>query len=165
VSPNDVDLFEALLAGATGYLLKDMSAARLSAALCAVVAGEAALPAALERRLIEEFRARGGASPQRRRFMPGRRRVRAERTARAWEVLISERLSSTSLRSGSAFSEVAVRRHVCSAMHELDVTNRAGAVQRRERDRLAGRGVGMRVDVARRRRPLSCTVALALAAS
>jgi DNA-binding NarL/FixJ family response regulator len=52
VSSNNVDPFE-LLAGATGYLLKGTSAARLPAALCAVLAGEAAVPRAILQRLIK----------------------------------------------------------------------------------------------------------------
>jgi DNA-binding NarL/FixJ family response regulator len=53
---NNVDPFE--LAGATGYLLEGMSAARLPAALRAVLAGEAAMPRAMPRRPLEEFRVR-----------------------------------------------------------------------------------------------------------
>ena len=45
ISRNDDDLFDALRAGASGYLLKDMDPARLGAALDGVLAGEAALPA------------------------------------------------------------------------------------------------------------------------
>lgn len=164
MSPNNVDLFEALLAGATGCLLKDMSAARLPAALCGVLAGEAALPGTLERRLIEEFRARDGASPRPPEVHAGapagpggadRARVggaRAHLRAPLEHVVAQRR----------GISEVAVRRHVSPAMDELDVTNRACALQRQERDQLAGRVVGMRVDVARRRRPMLCTLALAV---
>jgi DNA-binding NarL/FixJ family response regulator len=170
VSPNNVDLFEARLAGAAGYLLKDVSAARLPAALCAVLAGEAAMPRAMVRRLIEEFRAREARHRGRRRFMPGRRRVRAELTAREREVLVltSEHLPSTVVAQRLGISEVTVRRHVSSAMHKLDVPNRASAVQLGSDESATGwpeGSAGMRVDVARRRRPLSCTVALALAAS
>ena len=59
MSRDDDDLFDALRAGASGYLLKDMDAARLGSALEGVLAGEAALPRSLTARLIEEFRGRG----------------------------------------------------------------------------------------------------------
>lgn len=139
-SRNDDDLFEALLAGATGYLLNDMSAARLPTVLCGVLAGEAAMPRAMVRRLIEEFRAREAVHRGRRRFMPGRGGVRAELTAREREVLvlISEQLPTTVVAQRLGISEVTVRRHVSSAMHKLDVPNRASAVQLLNDERATG---------------------------
>ena len=58
VSQNEEDLFDALIAGASGYILKHASSSRLPDAVRGVLAGEAALPRTLERRLIEEFRRR-----------------------------------------------------------------------------------------------------------
>src|SRR3954470_2641399 len=55
---NEDDLFAALEAGASGYLLKEINPARLGLALRDVVNGGATLPPALTARLIEEFRAR-----------------------------------------------------------------------------------------------------------
>ena len=118
VSRNDDDLFEALLAEATGYLLKDMSAARLAAALCGVLAGEAAMPRTMVWRLIEEFRARGGASPRPPEVYAGARagaggadHARAGSTRghlrAAPDQVVAQRLG---------ISEVTVRRHVSSAM-------------------------------------------------
>lgn len=82
VSRTDTDLFDALRAGASGYLLKDIDPARLPLALHGVLEGEAALPRHLVALLIEEFRER-----RRRRRIPvfGRRSV--ELTDREWEVL------------------------------------------------------------------------------
>jgi len=59
VSRSDVDLFDALRAGAVGYLLKDIDPQRLPLALRGVLDGEAALPRHLVALLIDEFRARG----------------------------------------------------------------------------------------------------------
>ena len=53
VSSADDDLFAALKAGASGYLLKDTDPARLPLALRGVLDGEAALPRTLVRRLVE----------------------------------------------------------------------------------------------------------------
>lgn len=58
VSRSDVDLFDALRAGAVGYLLKDIDPERLPLALRGVLDGEAALPRHLVALLIDEFRAR-----------------------------------------------------------------------------------------------------------
>ena len=58
ISRDDQDLFESLQAGASGYLLKDTTPARLPLALRGVLEGDAALPRALTARVIEEFRRR-----------------------------------------------------------------------------------------------------------
>lgn len=131
VSLNENDLFEAVLAGASGYILKDASPARLPLVLRGVLAGEGALPRNFERRLIEEFRAREIAEARRRRFMPRRRRLPAELTRREWEVLelISDQLPTTVVAQRLGITEVTVRRHISSVMHKLDVPNRAGAVR------------------------------------
>ena len=97
MSRDDDDLFDALRAGASGYLLKDMDAARLGSALEGVLAGEAALPRSLTARLIEEFRGRGTRSAV-------RRRTRAELTPREWEVLDLMRDGNSTSRSPSACS-------------------------------------------------------------
>ena len=55
VSRDDRDLFAALRAGASGYLLKDVDAAALGDQLRMVMAGEAALPRGLVTRLVAEF--------------------------------------------------------------------------------------------------------------
>jgi two-component system nitrate/nitrite response regulator NarL len=131
VSPNDDDLFEALVAGASGYLLKDTSADRLPAALHGVLAGEAALPRMLERRLIEEFRDRELSGRPGRRFLPRRGGGPTELTPREWEVLelISKRLSTTVVAQRLGISEVTVRRHISSVKHKLNVPDRASAVE------------------------------------
>ena len=58
VSRVDDDLFAALKAGASGYLLKDTDPDRLPLALRGVLDGEAALPRTLVTRVVEEFRSR-----------------------------------------------------------------------------------------------------------
>jgi DNA-binding NarL/FixJ family response regulator len=62
-SRDDADLFDALRAGASGYLLKDMDTARLPDALRGVLAGEAAIPRTLVAQILDTFR-----TPKVRRF-------------------------------------------------------------------------------------------------
>jgi RNA polymerase sigma factor (sigma-70 family) len=125
VSRDDADLFDALRAGASGYLLKDIDRELLPAALRGVMAGEVTLPRQLVTRLVDEFEARS-----RRRFRlvrPAGDRL----TEREWDVLellhdghttreISERLS---------ISEVTVRRHVSGILRKLRVGSRREAVR------------------------------------
>jgi two-component system nitrate/nitrite response regulator NarL len=131
VSTSEDDVFDALIAGASGYLLKDISAERLPAALHAILNGEAAVPRALGRRLIEELRARPSSGREGGPRFARRQRDRSELTAREWEVLqlLAERLSTTAVGQRLGISEVTVRRHISSILHKLDVPSRASAVR------------------------------------
>jgi DNA-binding NarL/FixJ family response regulator len=130
VSASEDDVFDALMAGASGYLLKDISAERLPAALHAILEGEAAVPRALGRRLIEELRARPSSGWEGPRFAR-RQRDRPELTAREWEVLqlLAERLSTSAVGRRLGISEITVRRHISSILHKLGVPSRASAVR------------------------------------
>jgi DNA-binding NarL/FixJ family response regulator len=130
VSRNDEDLFDALRAGAAGYLLKDTDPERLPHALRGVLAGEAAVPRVLVTRVIDEFRTRG-----RRRRVPlaGRRGV--ELSSREWEVLdlLREGCTTAEIARRLFVSPVTVRRHVSAVLRKLDVPDRASAVELLER--------------------------------
>jgi DNA-binding NarL/FixJ family response regulator len=60
VSDDEDDLFEAIKAGAQGYLLKNLESAALRAMLEAVERGEAAITSATAVRIIREFQRRDG---------------------------------------------------------------------------------------------------------
>jgi DNA-binding NarL/FixJ family response regulator len=131
VSRNDEDLFDALRAGAAGYLLKDTDPQRLPHALRGVLAGEAAVPRALVTRVIDEFRTRG----RRRRVpLPGRRGI--ELSSREWEVLdlLREGCTTAEIARRLFVSPVTVRRHVSAVLRKLDVSDRAAAVEMLERE-------------------------------
>ena len=124
-SRDDDDLFDALRAGARGYLLKDMDPDRLGPALRGVLAGEAALPRALVSRVLEEFQGRS----RRKLFVQDQRPTQL--TSREWEIM-------DLLRGGLSTDEVAqrlfvapgtVRVHVSSVLKKLRVTDRAAAIK------------------------------------
>ena len=125
VSRTDSDLFGALRAGASGYLLKDVDPARLPLALRGVLDGEAALPRRLVALLIEEFRER------RRRRIPlvGRRSV--ELTGREREVLelMRQGLSTEEIAHRLFIAPVTVRTHVSAILKKLHVPTREAAVE------------------------------------
>jgi DNA-binding NarL/FixJ family response regulator len=126
VSRDDDDLFAALRAGASGYLLKDTDPGRLPFALKGVLEGEAALPRGLVARLIEEFRTRG-----KRRRLPLMRQRGVELTDREWEVLefLHDGLSTAEIADRMSISPVTVRRHVSEILKKLRVTSREEAVK------------------------------------
>jgi DNA-binding NarL/FixJ family response regulator len=131
VSRDDDDLFAALRAGASGYLLKDTDPGRLPFALRGVLDGEAALPRGLVARLIEEFRTRG-----KRRRLPLMRQRGVELTEREWEVLefLHDGLSTADIAERMTISPVTVRRHVSEILKKLRVTTREEAIQLMNRD-------------------------------
>lgn len=126
VSRDDDDLFAALRAGASGYLLKDTDPGRLPFALRGVLEGEAALPRGLVARLIDEFRTRG-----KRRRLPLMRQRGAELTDREWEVLefLHDGLSTAEIAERMTISPVTVRRHVSEILKKLRVESREEAIR------------------------------------
>lgn len=126
VSRSDEDLFDALKAGASGYLMKDTDPSRLPSTLECVVNGEAALSRTLVAKLIEEFRRRSG---RRRLSVLGRGTARL--TEREWEVLdlLQDGLSTSDIARRLYISDVTVRSHVSAIIKKLNVDSRAAAVR------------------------------------
>ena len=126
VSRDDADLFDALRAGASGYLLKDIERGRLPGALRGVLAGEAPLPASLVARLVEEFRHR-----DRRRRLLIASRPGVQLREREWEVLelLHEGLSTAEIARRLFVAEVTVRSHVSAILRKLRVPDRKAAVE------------------------------------
>lgn len=131
VSRDDEDLFDAIRAGAAGYLLKDTAPGRLPNALRGVLAGEAALPRTLASRLMDEFRSQG-----RRRRMLGLGKRMPELTPREWDTLelLRDGLSTAEIAERLQVSPVTVRRHVSAILGKLRVPDRAAALELLERE-------------------------------
>jgi DNA-binding NarL/FixJ family response regulator len=126
VSQADEDLFAALRAGASGYLLKDTNPERLPLALEGVLRGESALPRVLVGRLIEEFRDR-----EHRRRIPFVTQGNAKLTSREWEVLelLREGLSTAEIADRLYVTRVTVRSHIAAVLRKLDVSDRVSALK------------------------------------
>ena len=125
-SRDDEDLFDALRAGASGYLLKDMDPDRLAAALRGVLAGEAALPRSLALKVIQQLQA-----PSRRVFRPSKGSATARLTSRETEVLelMAEGLSTEQIAEKLFVGKVTVRTHVSNVLKKLRVPDREAAVR------------------------------------
>lgn len=123
-SSDDDDVFDAIRAGAAGYVLKDSDISTLPACLVGVLEGHSVVAPVLVTRLLEEFRA-----PTRRRL--NRSAPLADRlSTREWDVmeLLAEGASTTEVADRLYLSPTTVRRHVSSVVHKLRVPDRAAAL-------------------------------------
>jgi DNA-binding NarL/FixJ family response regulator len=121
----DEYVYDALRAGASGFLLKDVTAERLFDAVRVVAAGEALLAPAVTRRLISEFaRLPPKAADQR---APA---AIAELTQRETEVLrlLAEGLSNLEIAGRLVVTEETVKTHVSRVLHKLGLRDRTQAV-------------------------------------
>ena len=119
------ELLEAVLAGAAGYLAKDMSLDRLPHAIQGVLAGEVALPRLHADKLLAELRRRDAA---RERIAA---RTGASLTDREWEVLqlLGEGASTAEIAERLRISQVTARRHISTLLAKLGVDDRAAAAR------------------------------------
>jgi DNA-binding NarL/FixJ family response regulator len=120
----DEYVYEALRAGASGFLLKDVPPEQLVAGIRAVASGDALLAPSVTRRVIEEFVRR---PPDSVRTSPGQL---AELTARELEVLklIARGLSNAEIAKELFVSETTVKTHVAHVLMKLQLRDRVQAV-------------------------------------
>jgi len=116
-------VYEALRAGASGFLLKDAPPEELIKAVRVVASGNALLSPAITRQVIEEF-VRGGAP--RARPAPGLELL----TARELEVLrhMAKGLSNAEIAAELVVSETTVKTHVGRVLMKLQLRDRVQAV-------------------------------------
>jgi DNA-binding NarL/FixJ family response regulator len=115
-------VYEALRAGASGFLLKDVPPEELAAGIRVVARGDALLAPSITKRLIHEFsRAAPASAPP-----PGF----DELTAREVEVfqLVARGLSNAEIAAELVVSETTVKTHVARLLMKLGVRDRVQAV-------------------------------------
>jgi len=115
-------VYEALRAGASGFLLKDAPAAQLVTAIRVVADGDALLSPSITRPLIAEFAQRPAPS--------ARPAVMDELTERELEVLrlIARGLSNAEIAKELFVSETTVKTHVAHVLMKLGLRDRVQAV-------------------------------------
>ncbi|MET8632783.1 response regulator [Streptomyces sp. NPDC004096] len=119
----DEYVYDALRAGASGFLLKDASADQLAEAVRVVAAGDALLAPGITRRLIAEFSRLTGAPRA-----PLKERV-GDLTERETEVLalIAQGLSNAEIAAGLVVAEQTVKTHVGRILVKLGLRDRTQA--------------------------------------
>ena len=120
----DEYVYEAMRAGASGFLLKDVPRAQLIAGVRTVAAGDALLAPVITRRLIEQFVKRPPAS-----IRPLPPQV-DELTARELEVLrlVARGRSNSEIAGQLVISEATVKTHISHALQKLGLRDRVQAV-------------------------------------
>ncbi|MFJ6555120.1 response regulator [Streptomyces luteogriseus] len=125
----DSYVYAALAAGASGFLLKDVTPAHLAAAVRLVDTGDALLAPSITRRLVERYASTTG------RTAPGSAPLAVHRdlavlTPREREVLtlMGKGLSNTELAQELTLSEATVKTHVARIFAKLALRDRAQAV-------------------------------------
>jgi DNA-binding NarL/FixJ family response regulator len=119
----DEYVFEALKAGASGFLLKDAPRRHLLHAVRGVAAGDAVLDPSLTRRLVEEFVARPPAAAG----LPETLRRLTERELDVLR-LVAEGRSNAEVAAGLTVAETTVKTHVASLLAKLGLRDRVQAV-------------------------------------
>ena len=121
----DEYVFDAVRAGASGFLLKDTPPEDLVRAVHIVAAGDALLAPSVTRRLIEEF---GRATPSSSAAAPDDRLERLTDREREVLVLMARGLSNTEIATELIVGEATVKTHVGRVLMKLDVRDRVQAV-------------------------------------
>lgn len=118
----DEYVYEALRAGASGFLLKDVPPERLVAGIRAVAAGESLLAPAITKRLIESY-------VQRKATPPADSKLE-QLTSREREVLglVARGLSNSEIAAAVVVSETTIKTHVAHILAKLDLRDRVQAV-------------------------------------
>jgi DNA-binding NarL/FixJ family response regulator len=121
----DEYIVQALRAGASGFLLKDVPPEELAAAIRVVAAGDALLAPSITRRLLERFASTFTIAGEARRPAGF-----AELTERELEVftLIGRGLSNREIADELVLGETTVKTHVSRVFSKLEVRDRAQAV-------------------------------------
>ena len=119
----DEYVYDALHAGASGFLLKDVPAESLFEAVRVIAAGDALLAPAITRRLIAEFARLGPRQPPRTNGLEAL-------TPRETEILglVAEGLSNREIAEQLVLSDETVKTHVSHVLRKLGLRDRAQAV-------------------------------------
>lgn len=122
VFENGKTVFEALCAGATGYLTKNSDKDRLMSAIDEVIKGGAPMSSKIARLVVQSFQ----------------KNMNSPLTSRETEILsqIAEGKSYTNIADTLFISKETVKYHIKNIYIKLQVNNKADAIKRANEDRL-----------------------------
>jgi DNA-binding NarL/FixJ family response regulator len=132
VSDEEEDLYEAIKAGANGYLLKEISVEEVAEAIRAVVQGQSLISPSMASKLLNEFNSLSKRAEERHPFAV------PSLTGRELEVLrlVAKGMSNREIADGLFISENTVKNHVRNILEKLHLHSRMQAVMYAVRERL-----------------------------
>ena len=135
VSEDDQDLFQAIKAGAEGYLLKTLKAQELYEMLKGVFRGEAPISRTMARKILQEF-AHQGREPE------GQVAPKGGLTPRELEVLrlVSDGTTDKEIAARLNISQRTVKNHLHNILAKLQLQNRVQAAAYAFREGLVPKG-------------------------
>jgi DNA-binding NarL/FixJ family response regulator len=133
ISDEEEDLFEAIKAGATGYLLKEIAIDEVPQAVYAVHGGQSLISPSMASKLITEFASLAKRSEERRQQVPA-----PKLTDREMEVLrlVARGLGNREIAKELFISENTVKNHVRNILEKLQLHSRMEAVVYAVREKL-----------------------------
>jgi DNA-binding NarL/FixJ family response regulator len=132
VSDEEDDLFEAIKAGANGYLLKEISVEEVAEAIRAVVQGQSLISPSMASKLLKEFNILAKKAEERQQYPA------PALTTRELEVLrlVAKGMSNREIADELYISENTVKNHVRNILEKLHLHSRMEAVIYAVRERL-----------------------------
>jgi len=132
VSDEEDDLYDAIKAGATGYLLKEISIEEVATAIRAVVSGQSLISPSMASKLLSEFTNLAKKADERQSVPTPRL------TDRELEVLklVAQGMSNREIASDLFISENTVKNHVRNILEKLHLHSRMEAVVYAVREKL-----------------------------
>ncbi|MDQ4005891.1 MAG: response regulator transcription factor [Actinomycetota bacterium] len=123
-SDEEADLYEAIKAGASGYLLKEISSEEVADAIRSVVQGHSRISPAMASKLLNEFQAMSKRSDDRQPLAPPRLTDRELQVLR----LVAKGLGNRDIAQALFISENTVKNHIRNILEKLQLHSRMEAV-------------------------------------
>ena len=132
ISDEEADLYEAIKAGASGYLLKEISIDEVADAIRSVFAGQSRLSPSMAAKLLQEFAAMSKRAAEARQLPAPRL------TDREMEVLrlVAQGLNNRDIAKELFISENTVKNHIRNILEKLHLHSRMEAVVYAVREKL-----------------------------
>jgi two-component system NarL family response regulator len=132
ISDEESDLYEAIKAGASGYLLKEISIDEVADAIRSVWAGQSRISPSMASKLLNEFAAMSKRADERQQIPP------PKLTDREMEVLrlVAQGLNNRDIAAQLFISENTVKNHIRNILEKLHLHSRMEAVVYAVREKL-----------------------------